>query len=188
MKNIIMILAIFSFIGMNAQEKPKEVVKESKTKIIKVKVNGKIVEKKIKVSTTKTNDVSLKASDSNKTNQSRNTDGPVKVSKEIMIDNDDDMSFDEKVNYSYVDYNGDIYNFTPMNNGFAIENSVENSLMANARKSINKDFYMINTDEYSGIGYFKGNKFVIEYYDKDEDILVVEEYNREKMSKKKMDN
>ena len=187
MKRIILAVALGSFIGINAQENPKEVVKESQTKIIRVKENGKIVEKKIMVSTTKTNDVKLNPGDADKTNQGRIVNAPVKVSKDILIDNDDDMGFDEKIQYSYVDYNGTIYNFNRMNNGFTIENSAEEALMANVRKSINKDFYMVDTDQYSGIGYFKGNKFVIEYYDKDEDILVIEEYNREKVKSSKID-
>ena len=187
MKRIIVVIALVSFIGLNAQEKPKEVLKESKTKIIRVKENGKIVEKKIMVSTTKTNDVKLNPGDVNKTNQKRIVDTPVKVSKDILIDNDDDMSFDERIEYSYVDYNGTMYNFNRMNNGFTIENSAEDTMMANVRKSINKDFYMVDTDEYSGIGYFKGNKFIIEYYDKEEDILVIEEYNREKVKTSNME-
>ena len=68
------------------------------------------------------------------------------------------------------------YNFNPTNSGFDIIDGKNNSSFGTARISANRDVYILDTEDYSGIGYFKDNQFVIEYYD-NEGTLIIEKFS-----------
>ena len=57
MKKLIIAFSLLMVTGAFAQEKPVDKVKETKVKTIKVKENGTIVEKKVKVTTKKEQEV-----------------------------------------------------------------------------------------------------------------------------------
>ena len=174
MKLKILALALMTFIGVEAQ-KNKDKIVETKTRIINVMEDGEMVQKKVMVRTTKEQEV--------KTNQKQK--GTIdadrvypatKVSKVIYIDNDSDPFYDNESQVTYYQKDGMTYNFNPTNSGFDIIDGKNNSSFGTARISANRDVYILDTEDYSGIGYFKDNQFVIEYYD-NEGTLIIEKFS-----------
>lgn len=185
MKKAILALAVCSFIGLNAQETPKEVTEETRTKIIKVKVNGEVKERKIEmIKTRETTPVKLDPRDAGKDKQDR-VMAPTKVDKTVMVKDDDDYGFDNYANYTYTRFDGETYAMNPNASGFTIVTDDGDVLLANARLSTENNMYLVTTEDYSGIGFFRGNKFIVEYYDDENDMLVMEEYNRNNMKRTK---
>lgn len=184
MKIKIVALALIAFIGVNAQEKstgekPKDKIVETETRIINVMENGKMVQKKVMVRTTQEQTVKTDPS------YEGTIDAPrvfpkTKVSKVIYIDNDNDPFYDKESDISYYKQDGMSYNFNPTNAGFEIVNAKTNTKMGTARFSNNAEVYLLDTEEYTGIGYFRNGQFVIEYYD-DKGTLVVERFDDKKM-------
>lgn len=178
MKKIIYVCLLMLAGNAFAQEKPKNVSEEEKTTTIKVDNGKKVVEKKIKVTTIKEQNIEFDEKDKNK-RDSDIIESPVKVKKTIEIDNDGDNSYDSKVEVGFYEFEGKRYHFKKMNNGFLV--SSENKQNPNDFGSIvrfNKEnHYLFRNAETMGIGYFntEGN-FVIEYYDKKSGELVSQEF------------
>lgn len=184
MKFKILVLALITFIGVNAQEKksgekPKDKIVETETRIINVMENGEMIQKKIMVRTVKEQKIKTDPSHKGKVNASR-VFPKTKVSKVIYIDNDNDPFYDQESNITYYKQNGMSYNFNPINAGFEIIDAQTNAKMGTARFSNNAEVYLLDTEEYTGIGYFRNGQFVIEYYD-DDGTLVIERFDDKKM-------
>ncbi|NCO63843.1 MAG: hypothetical protein GW849_08195, partial [Flavobacteriia bacterium] len=71
MKNTLLVLAMLVFSFTIAQETPKEVKVETEIKTVKVKTEEGTTEKKLKVITKETSDITLDDDDINKVNQNR---------------------------------------------------------------------------------------------------------------------
>lgn len=178
MKKLIYICLLLLAGNAFAQDKPKNVSEEEKTKTIKVDNGTEVIEKKIKITKREDQDIEFDKKDKNKRDKDI-MESPVKVKKTIEIDNDKDRSYDSKVEVGYYEFEGKRYNFKKMNNGFLV--STENKQNPNDFGNIvrfNKDnHYLFHNAETTGIGYFNpdGN-FIIEYYDKRSGELVSQEF------------
>lgn len=180
MKYKILALALISFIGVEAQEKEnKDKIVETKTRIINVMEDGKMVEKKVMVKTTKEQEIKTDPK------YKGTIDAPrvfpaTKVSKVIYIDNDDDPFYDSEAKLTYYKKDGMVYDFNPTNSGFEIIDNKSKKLIGNARFSNNAKVYLLDSNDYTGIGYFNDNTFIVEYYD-DEGTLIIEKFNDNKL-------
>lgn len=181
MKYKILALALIAFIGVNAQEKKenKDKIVETKTRIINVMEDGEMVQRKVMVKTIKEQEIKTDP------NYKGTIDAPrvfpeTKVSKIIYIDNDNDPFYDKETTVVYYKKNNMTYNFNPTNSGFEIIDGKTNQPIGNARFSANSEVYILDSDDYSGIGYFEDNMFVIEYYD-DEGTLIIEKFSDSKL-------
>lgn len=175
MKHLIYAFSLLMVTGAYAQNKPVDKVEETKTKTIKVKKDGKIVENKVKVTTTKEQSVITQKKDNSTINNTR-VFPEVKVTKTISIDNDNDPFYEatDKIVY-YTDDDG-TYLFTSNKKGFTMSDAQQNSIGYAARSS-NNQYYILNMNNYSGVGYFNNEGyFVVEYYNSDLERLVVKEF------------
>ena len=182
MKFKILVLALVAFIGMQAQEKKeenKDKMVVTKTKIINVMEDGEMVQKKVMIKTTKEQIIKTDP-DYKGTIDAPRVFPATKVSKVIYIDNDEDPFYDSQSELSFYQHNGKTYSFNPTDSGFKILDKETNQNLANARFSNNADVYLLETGDYSGIGYFRNGMFVIEYYD-DEGTLIVKKFSDSKL-------
>lgn len=176
---MIMSLAFLSFIGLNAQVENKDKIIETETRIINVMEDGEMIEKKVMVKTKKEQEVKTDP-DYEGTIDAPRVFPPTKVSKVIYIDNDADPFYDQKAEATYYNKDGMRYNFKPTKFGFEIVDGKSNIVIGEARFSNNAEVYIMNSNDFSGIGYFKNNKFIIEYYD-DKGTLIIEKFNETKL-------
>ncbi|MGZ0017233.1 hypothetical protein [Yeosuana sp. AK3] len=181
MKNTLLVLAILFFSFAIAQETPKEVKVETKIKTVKVKTEAGTTEKKLKVITKETSDITLDDDDINKVNQNR-LKSDVLVEKTIMIDDDADSNYDVLSTETFYKLGNSGYRFSPNNKGFNIDFNVEDSKfkqIGNAWNTSYSHYYIVNDAMYSGIGHFDANgNFVIEYYNKDLDVVEIKTYEK----------
>ena len=166
MKNIAIIITLFFTSFVIAQQKPKNVSEETETKTVKVNDGKKVVEKKIKVTTREEQELKLAEKDKNKVNQ-KLVESPVKVTKTVQYDNDNDPYYDVEYQQRTFKYNGNEYAFTKDDTGFVIiDSSNKGTPFANIYRSSTDNHYIFESKNRSGIGYFdaQGN-FILEYYD-----------------------
>ena len=175
MKIKILAIALTLFMSVQAQKKNKDKIVETKTRVINVMEDGEIVQRKVMVRTTKEQEVKT---DQKKrgTVDAKRVFPATKVSKVIYIDNDNDPFYDNESQVTYYQKDGMTYNFNPTNSGFEIIDGKNNRSFGTARISANRDVYILNSKDYSGIGYFEDNQFVIEYYD-NEGTLIIEKFS-----------
>ncbi|WP_299228196.1 hypothetical protein [uncultured Psychroserpens sp.] len=175
MKNLIYAFSLLMITGAYAQNKPVDKVEETKVKTIKVEKDGKIVENKIKVTTKKEQEVMTDPNYEGTVNAPR-VFPEVKVTKTVSIDNDNDPFYDSKDEIIYFTNNDSKYAFTSNESGFLMSDD-NNKMFATAVRSSNSQYYILDINNYSGVGYFndEGN-FVVEYYNSDTKMLVNEEF------------
>ena len=129
--------------------------------------DGELVDKKVKVITKKTQEVTFDKTQKYDLNQDR-VPAPVAVTKTFLIDNDKDPFYDKVTKVKYYNMNNKKYAFTANGNSLNIsffENEKEINI-GEAVKSKYSDYYIISTKEMKGVGYFTvENDFVMEYYD-----------------------
>lgn len=176
MKNLIYLFSLLMITGLSAQENtPIDKTKETKTKTVKVDKNGKSIENKVKVTTTKEQAVLTTPKENSKIDNNR-VYPEIKVTKTISIDNDKDPFYDSKESIVYYTNAKGKFAFSKEQNGFSIKDA-KNQSYGSAFKSINNAYYILNTDHYSGVGYFNDEgQFVVEYYNDDLDMLIEEEF------------
>lgn len=181
MRNILFVFAMLTFSIFQAQETPKEVKVETETKTVNVKTSEGTTEKKLKVITKETSDITLDDQDMNKVNQNR-LKSDVLVEKTIMIDNDGDSNYDVLTTQTYYKLGNSGYRFSPNEKGFDISFSDEESKfkrVGNAWNTSASQYYIVNDDMHSGIGHFDTNgNFVIEYYNKELDVVEIKTYEK----------
>lgn len=189
MKYLMYIAAFLFCFTAFAQEKtdtknnnPKDVVEETKVKTMKVEKNGKVVsEKKVAVTTKKEQEVKTAIEPDHYENSTR-LDTPVKVTKTVKIDSDNDPFFDSETTMVTYKMNDQDYAFTRNDAGFIITfNGEDATVYGNARLTSLNGYYLLNADNFSGIGYFnsEGN-FVVEYYDETLNAMVIQEFEESK--------
>lgn len=176
MKIKIMIMSIMSFFALNAQDNPKDKLIETKTRIINVMEDGKMIQKKIKIKTIEKQEVKTDP------NYKGEIDAPrvfpaKKIEKVIYIDNDNDPFYEKKSKIAYFKKGNNLYNFRITNSGFKIKNAKTNKIEGRARFSNNSNVYLTNLKGNNGIGYFDDGEFVVEFYD-DNDVLIIERFNK----------
>lgn len=166
-----------------AQEKPTEIIKETKVKEVKYKDDDKTKEGKIKVVTKETSTVKLDADDANKVNQAR-VPADKKVTKTVMIDNDADKAYDILTSETFYISADKDYKFSPNESGFMMalsDNQNEFVEIGTAWNTHSPGSYIVKGETYNGIGYFdKDGSFVVEYYDDDSESIKTMKYNEKK--------
>ena len=175
MKNLVYICFLLLAAGTYAQDQPVDKVEETKTKTVKVNIDGDIVENKVQVTTSKKQKVMTTPEKDSNINNDR-VFPKVKVTKTISVDNDNDPFYDttDKIVY-YTDENGN-YLFTSNKKGFTMSDT-ENNTFGYAARSTNNEYYILTMDNYSGVGYFNDDgNFVVEYYNADLEMLVTKEF------------
>ncbi|RIA09654.1 hypothetical protein OE09_1498 [Flavobacteriaceae bacterium MAR_2010_72] len=176
MKYLIYICSFLMFTGLYAQEKPVDKMKETKVKTTKTKKDGKVVENKVKVITTTeqkvTTDPKLKDQ-----RDSPRIKSPIKVTEQVVIDNDKDPFYDKMNKTVYYKNEDNPFAFKTSTQGFIISSS-DNPNYATARRLITKNYYLLTTDTNYGVGYFDGEgNFVYEYFDEEEGKIVVRTFS-----------
>ncbi|MEZ4802604.1 MAG: hypothetical protein R2797_07495 [Gelidibacter sp.] len=177
MKNLILIAALLMITSVFAQEKkPIDKMEETTTTKTTVNKNGKKVsESTVKVTTRKEQEIKTVQRKGN-TPDGDKVDTPIKVTKTIQIDSDSDPFYDVTDKQVFYTYNGEKFTFASDNNGFSMSSPSDTSY-GEARKSASNHFYLMTIKGHPGVGYFNGDgSFVVEYYDKDKDAMVMETY------------
>lgn len=176
MKRIIYVLSLLMVTGVYAQEKkPIDKTKQTETKTVKVKKDGKTIENKVKVTTTKEQAVVTKPKKNSEIDNNR-VYPEVKVTKTISVDNDNDPFYDSKDKIVYYTNTDGKFAFSQDDKGFNIMDANKKS-MGYAAKSAKNAYYILNTDNYSGVGYFNDQgDFVVEYYNAELGMLVEKEF------------
>ncbi|WP_431134176.1 hypothetical protein [Psychroserpens mesophilus] len=175
MKNLIYAFSLLMVTGAYAQNKPVDKVEETKTKTIKVKKDGEVVENKVKVTTTKEQQVKTKAEKNSTINNDR-VFPKVKVTKTVSVDNDNDPFYDSTDKIEYYTNEDGKYLFTSNKKGFTMSDA-QNNTIGFAARSTNNQYYILNMNNYSGVGYFNNDgNFVVEYYNSDLEMLVNKEF------------
>ena len=93
-----------------SQNKPTDKITTTQTKIVKAKDGNTTYDKKVKVITTKEQEVKLDPKDKGKIDGDR-VFTPTKVTKTILVDNDKDPFYDELTKVKYYKHNGNKYAF-----------------------------------------------------------------------------
>ena len=180
MKNLIIATLMLSGTVLFAQQEDKMVTTKVK-KEVKVNDKGQLYTNKVMVKTEKTKKMKWNPNQKHQLNQAR-IETPVTVNKVVMIDNDMDPFYDKSTKVKYYKFNDMKYNFLVNKNSLVISYEKDNKKYNSARaiKSRYNRHYIVNGDDFNGIGYFnKDNDFVIEYYDKeteDTNIAVFEDF------------
>ena len=93
-KNISLLILLLATMSVFAQEQQNiDIIKTTKLEKVKFKIDGVLVAKKIRINETRTQVVDTKPSQSDLLNQER-LKTPIKVTKTIIIDDDNDTGFD----------------------------------------------------------------------------------------------
>ncbi len=167
--------------NMYAQEKkPVDKMEETKTTTTTINKNGeKVSENTVKVTTKKEQEVKTVQRNGN-TPDGDKIDTPIKVTKTIEISSESDPFNNSNDKIVYYNYNDEKFTFTPVNNGFSMT-LPENSSYGQARKSASNHFYLMTIKGHPGVGYFDNDgNFVVEYYDSDNDTMVMQSYEMNK--------
>lgn len=177
MKNLIYAVSFLMVTGVYAQDKkPIDKMEETTTTKTTINKNGeKVSENTVKVTTKKEQEIKTEQREGNTTNGDK-VDTPIKVTKTIEINSDSDPFFSANDKTVYYNYNDDKFTFTSGSNGFLMSSS-ENPSYGEARKSASNHFYLMTIKGQPGVGYFDSNgNFIVEYYDKDNDAMIMESY------------
>ncbi len=181
MKTLVYIGSFLMLASVYAQEKkPIDKMEETKTTKTTVIKNGeKVSENTVKETTKKEQEIKTVQRKGN-TPDGDKIETPVKVTKTIQIDSDSDPFYDVRDKMVYYTYNDEKYTFKSDNNGFLMTTPTNNSY-GEARKSASNHFYLMTIKGNPGVGYFDSNgNFVVEYYDKGKDVMIMESYEMSK--------
>lgn len=165
----ILLLGTYSF----AQTKPVDEMKTTQIKTQTVEEDGKLVTKQVKVVTEKKQEVKTDPSKSGQIDAPM-IETPTKVTKTISVNTNNNGRFKALSKITYYTFNDHVYGLQTTNTGYELSRKVNNKNMpyGTARRTQNKDIYVITTKHYSGVGYFnQNNDFIIEYYDKDKKMI-----------------
>ncbi|TYB76264.1 hypothetical protein [Bizionia myxarmorum] len=178
MKTILYVGLFLISSSLLAQEKSRDMSQETETKTVRIDDGRKVVEKKVKTTTTEENEVRLSEEDVNKVDQERIiSDSDKKITQTIEIDNDVDPFYDSEIESMNYQQDGKNYRFVRTTAGFDIATPESKANYGSAIKSTNSNEYVIKMNEFSGTGYFNSDgNFVIEYYDKERDALIQKEF------------
>lgn len=183
MKNLLYTLAILLGTVAYAQDSdaPVDNMESTKVKTKTVKKNGEMTETKVKVITNKEQEVKTDPNQADQYNANQIVP-PTKVTKTIMVDSDEDAAYETKSVISYYTYNDMKYAFKTGRNGFVVYSmdGDEEIILGTAIKSSKEDLYIFTTTTYSGVGYFDNNHFVVEYYNKEDNVLMTQKFKQTK--------
>ncbi|WP_452596735.1 hypothetical protein [Pontimicrobium sp. MEBiC01747] len=161
-----------------SQNKPTDKITTTQTKIVKAKDGNTTYDKKVKVITTKEQEVKLDPKDKGKIDGDR-VFPPTKVTKTILVDNDKDPFYDELTKVKYYKHNGNKYAFEKTSEGFVMNYFKNNKKLKSGKaiKSSSNPYYLVVNGDKQGVGYFdNNNKFIIEYISIDEDKIERSEF------------
>ena len=162
------------------EKKPVDKMEETKTTTTTINKNGEKVSKNTVKETTKKEQEIKTVQRKGNTPDGDKIDTPVKVTKTIEISSDSDPFNSASNNIVHYNYNDEKFTFTPDDNGFLMT-LPENSSYGQARKSASNHFYLMTLNGHPGVGYFNSNgNFVVEYYDKENDAMVIQSYEMSK--------
>ncbi|WGK64442.1 hypothetical protein [Croceiramulus getboli] len=176
MKRIAVVLGLAIATTGFAQEKETidrnvEVTKETKT--MKVKVNNDDA-RKMKVTAESKTPVMLSNDDKNQINQSR-VEAPSKVTVSTATDVDGDSWYDKMTSSTFYTFNEQKYLLTKNDYGFKMTAEGQDDMKV--YKTNQNNYYIFESDNRNGVGYFDANgNFIVEYYDYDETEVKKETY------------
>ncbi|CAM1333433.1 hypothetical protein [Tenacibaculum aestuariivivum] len=172
MKNLIIsLLLIGATETVNSQS---DIIKTTEVKKVK-KTTEKGIDyaTKVKVTTEKSQRTKFNPNQKYELNQNR-VESPVVIKKNIMVDNDVDANYDIKTSVKYYKYKGVRYSFFIDEDNLLITYKVNEKDITSTKaiKSINNNFYIVEGNDFNGVGYYnKNNNFVIEYKNKNSNKL-----------------
>ncbi|MCG8184080.1 hypothetical protein [Tenacibaculum piscium] len=167
MKNLIVSLLLIGIVETVSSQSDIIKITEVK-KAQKTTKKGVDYTTKVKVTTEKSQRTKFDPNQKHKLNQNR-VESPVAIKKTIMVDNDLDPNYDAKTSVKYYKYKGIRYSFFIDENNLLITYKVNDKDITSTKaiKSINNNFYVVEGNDFNGVGYYdKDNNFVIEYKNK----------------------
>lgn len=180
MKKLILIMSCLTFGILSSQNVDKQ--KTTKVTTVTDTINGKAVERSVKVVTEKEQLIKTDPSDAGKIDADR-VFPPTKVTKTFYIDNDNDPFYDKVKKVKYYEMDGETYAFKSSDSGFlisSIDDEKNEKASGSANKSLRTPYYVITSSKFDGVGYFDdNNNFVIEYYDGREKKLKAVEFSEQ---------
>ncbi|MBT8266930.1 MAG: hypothetical protein KJO41_08095 [Bacteroidia bacterium] len=179
MKNIFISAALLIFTAGFAQENPVDSMEETKVKTMTVEKDGETIETKVKVVTKKEQEVMTNPAQDHLRDADRYLP-PTKVTKTIMVDNDNDPFYDNKTKLKYYTFKNVKYAFRADETGFMVTNfdGDKEVIFGKAVRSSLNNYYIVTLDDFAGVGYFDDNgNLIIEYYDSELDVLVSERFD-----------
>ena len=175
MKHLIYAFSLLMVTGAFAQDKPVDKVEETKVKTMKVKKDGKIIEKKVKVTTKKEQEV-ITDSTYEGTIDAPRVFPKVKVTKTVSIDSDNDPFYDTTDTIVYYKKDDSRFSFKSSDNGFMMSDE-NDEMYGSAKRSSQSQYYILNFNNNSGLGYFNADgNFVVEYYNPKTNELIIEAF------------
>ncbi|WAC01691.1 hypothetical protein N7U66_17485 [Lacinutrix neustonica] len=183
MKNLLYTFAILVGTTAYAQDSdaPVDHMESTKIKTERVKENGKTVETKVKVVTKKEQEVKTDPRQANQRDANQII-APTKVTQTVLVDSDQDNNYEAESIISYYEYDDMKYAFKTNKNGFVVSTMDGDNeiIFGKAGQSSKEDLYIFNTTTYYGVGYFEGNYFVVDYYNKDNNVLMTQKFEQSK--------
>lgn len=179
MKNIFITTALLIFTAGLAQNNPVDKMEETKVKTMMVEKDGEMIETKVKVITKKEQEVMTNPAQKDQRDADRYLPA-TKVTKTIMIDNDNDPFYDNKTQLKYYSFNDVKYAFKADETGFKLitQDGDNEVVFGNAVRSSMNNYYIVTLDDFAGIGYFDDNgNLVVEYFDRELNVLVTERFD-----------
>ena len=158
-----------------AQEAPVDKIEETKIRTVEFNQDGNTITNRVRVNTMKEQLVLTDSSFESSTNADR-VFPKVKVTKTITIDNDNDPFYDSEATIQFYILNDDTYEFKANNNGFTIFKTNLDPFAA-ATRTNSGQFYLLEMDEYTGVGYFdEDSNFVVEYKNSETGLNITEKF------------
>ncbi|NND52306.1 MAG: hypothetical protein HKN54_07860 [Flavobacteriaceae bacterium] len=180
MKNIFITTAFLIFTAGFAQNNPVDKMEETEVKTKMVEKDGEMIETKVKVITKKEQEIMINPAQKDMRDPDQYIP-PTKVTKTIMVDNDNDPFYDNKTKLRYYSFNDVKYAFKADETGFKLvtQDGDNEIIFGNAVRSSLNNYYIVSLDDFSGIGYFDDNgNLVVEYYNRDLNVLVSERFDK----------
>ncbi len=124
------ILGFFFFAALTAQDisnippstTGNEIASETTEKTYSIYSNGKVIKNSVNITTTTSQEIMFEEEDRDKVEQDR-VASKKKITKTVLIDNDGDDAYDEKIVFTYMGYNGS--DFTLVSNDDQLKVAVD---------------------------------------------------------------
>ncbi len=161
-KNISLLILLLATMSVFAQEQQNiDIIKTTKLEKVKFKIDGVLVAKKIRINETRTQVVDTKPSQSDLLNQER-LKTPIKVTKTIIIDDDNDTGFDRAAIISYSIKDNEIYNLKINIRNSSEDIKMDEILLDGERK----EAYLLGNEDLAIFGYIneEESSFDLEYF------------------------
>lgn len=163
--NLSLLIMVAALSGLYAQESERQIASQTTEKTYRIKSSDQSTKNTVKIHTAISQQIDFAAEDEGKIDQKR-VYPPKKITKTVLIDNDEDDAFDERIVFSYLATNSNS-DFTLVTNNdkvvVAIDDGDNLKILESesklAKKEVNKTAFVF-TDQQG-----KEVEFFIESYD-----------------------